>query len=312
MKRVLCLALLLLPLFLSGCILNTILDDVVNGAPRAVVDASPSEGAAPLYVSLDAHYSHDDGTIVEYRWDFGDPGETGSKLGSACTHTYDSPGTYLVKLTVTDNEGSIDSQQVAIVVTNAPPVAAASVSNATPYPADEVVFDASQSYDLNGSIVNYLWVFGDDATAEGQTVTHSYAEGGEYVVTLIVTDDEGDTGRDKLSITVQTGTSNCSGSTCGGSTTTPLAVIAGLPTCSGGTAGVPVTLDGTSSQAAVGKIVSYRWNFGDGSTGSGSIVSHTYTAGGRYLVSLTVTDEGGGVGTSYGNCSIGSATCGGG
>jgi len=67
-KRLLIIGLLLSPLFLSGCVLDTILSDVVNHPPTAVVDISPTTGPAPLTVSLDAHFSHDeDGSIISYR-----------------------------------------------------------------------------------------------------------------------------------------------------------------------------------------------------------------------------------------------------
>ena len=307
MIRRLCLVgLLLSPLFLSGCVLNTILDDIVNSAPRSVIDAKPTEGQAPLTVSLDAHYSRDeDGSIVEYRWELGDPSTTGSQLGSACTHTYAYPGTYLVKLSVTDNVGATDSQQVAIVVKYAPPIAQATVSNSTPYPGDTVTFDASDSYDVTGTIALYAWAFGDGATGDGVTVTHAYSQGGTYTARLTVTDNEGASSDTSLTVTVKTGTSNCGGDDCGGGTSTPFAVISGLPSgCTGAKAGYPVTLDGSYSIPAVGKIVSYVWDFGDGSTGSGEFVTHTYSVAYRYTVSLSVTDEGGGTGTSYGVCTV--------
>ncbi len=52
-----------------------------------------------------------------------------------------------------------------------------------------------------------------------------------------------------------------------------------------GVAGQPITLDGTASQ---GPIVEYRWEFGDGATGTGAVVSHTYLAPGTYTAVLTV------------------------
>lgn len=302
-RRICLVALLLSPLFLSGCVLNTILDDVVNSYPRSVIDAQPTEGTAPLTVTLDAHYSRDeDGFITEYRWELGDPASaTGSQLSSTCTHTYTDPGTYLVKLSVTDNEGATDSQQVAVVVENAPPVPQATVSNSTPYPGDTVTFDASASYDVTGSIASYAWAFGDGGTGDGVTVTHTYAKGGTYSATLTTTDNEGASSDTGLTVTVKTGSSNCDDDDCGDDAV-PIAVINGLRNgCSNyHTANVPVTFDGLSSRSEGGKIVSYAWDFGDGSTTTGPTVTHTYYSAGTYLVTLTVTDEAGGVGTSAG------------
>jgi PKD repeat protein len=52
-----------------------------------------------------------------------------------------------------------------------------------------------------------------------------------------------------------------------------------------------VTFDGSGSYDLDGRIVSYAWNFGDGSTGTGSPVQHQYALGGSYSVTLTVTDD---------------------
>jgi PKD repeat protein len=305
--------LFVLPTLLSGCVLNDILNDVVNREPRAVIDAKPAQGPAPLAVSLDAHYSHDeDGSILEYRWDLGDPADTGSKLESAISHEFRTPGTYIVKLTVTDNEGAMSDQQLAVVVTNPPPVAEATVNDASPHPGDEVQFDGSASYDTFGEIVGYLWEFGDGTTASTAKAPHVYKNGGPYVVTLTVTDNAGLTAQDTLSMNVQPGTSNCGGGTCGGSSVKPLAVITipkGYTSCSGGTIGVPLTFDGTASRPVTGSIVLYQWDFGDGTTASGSVVEHAYTRPWSYTVVLTVTDSTGAVGTARGNCSIGGSSC---
>ncbi len=51
------------------------------------------------------------------------------------------------------------------------------------------------------------------------------------------------------------------------------------------------TFDGSSSYDLDGVIVDYSWDFGDGGTGSGVVVSHSYTGFGNYTVVLTVTDS---------------------
>jgi PKD repeat protein len=53
------------------------------------------------------------------------------------------------------------------------------------------------------------------------------------------------------------------------------------------------TLDATASTDVDGTIASYAWTFGDGESGTGANVTHTYTAAGTYPVTLTVTDDGG-------------------
>jgi serine protease len=58
------------------------------------------------------------------------------------------------------------------------------------------------------------------------------------------------------------------------------------------------SFNGSGSSDSDGSIVSYVWNFGDGSTGTGSTASHTYAADGTYSVTLTVTDNAGANDTS--------------
>ena len=55
-----------------------------------------------------------------------------------------------------------------------------------------VSFDASASYDPDGTIVSYVWNFGDGTATTGVTAEHVYTSEGEYPVTLTVTDNDGD------------------------------------------------------------------------------------------------------------------------
>jgi PKD repeat protein len=59
-----------------------------------------------------------------------------------------------------------------------------------------ILFDGSGSYDsddIGEGIVSYEWSFGDGATGTGMTPQHTYTLPGTYIVTLTVTDGEGDT-----------------------------------------------------------------------------------------------------------------------
>ena len=60
-----------------------------------------------------------------------------------------------------------------------------------------------------------------------------------------------------------------------------------------GPAPLDVAFDASSSSDPEGPLASYAWNFGDGATGTGVTASHTYTAVGNYIATLTVTDAGG-------------------
>jgi len=68
----------------------------------------------------------------------------------------------------------------------------------------------------------------------------------------------------------------------------PTAVISGDATAKQKKA---TTFDGSGSSDPDGKIVSYAWNFGDGTTGSGAKVNHTFSKKGTFTVTLTVTDD---------------------
>lgn len=84
---------------------------------------------------------------------------------------------------------------LTLIATNIPigglPLASFTPSPSIPFVNETVTFDASASYDSDGTIVNYTWDFGDDTTGNGIIVNHTYAKAGVYTVTLTVADDEG-------------------------------------------------------------------------------------------------------------------------
>ena len=72
----------------------------------------------------------------------------------------------------------------------------------------------------------------------------------------------------------------------------PVSVIAATPL--EGEAPLNVAFDGATSYDPDGEIISYSWEFGDGSYGSGALADHTYGSAGTYTAKLTVTDNAGG------------------
>lgn len=73
----------------------------------------------------------------------------------------------------------------------APPTATFTVDLDNPMVGETVTFDASASFDPDGTIEKYQWAFGDGQEGDGETITHIYSSAGDYAVTLRVVDDHG-------------------------------------------------------------------------------------------------------------------------
>jgi PKD repeat protein len=253
------------------------LDPAPMNQPPTADSGGPYNGTEGMEVSFDGSASLDtDGNIVDYAWDFGD-GSNGS--GATISHTYQSSGTYTLTLTVTDDIGESDSDTTSVTIGAGNQAPSADPNG--PYTGSagvEMTFDATSSTDPDGSIISYDWDFGDGSSGTGVTTNHTYDTQGTYNLMLTVTDDAG--ASDSASTTVAIDPVNQA----------PVA-NAGAPYSAN--AGEELVFDGSGSTDSDGSIVSYAWDFGDGSTASGATPSHTYNMSGSYNVSLTVTDDGG-------------------
>jgi len=260
----------------SATIRNTASDTmqvVVNARP--IADAGPDLVAAPgETVTLQGNRSLDpDGDIAAYEWDFGD-GATAA--GAIARHAFDKPGTYAVQLTVRDDTGQDEAfdHAEATVFVNAPPVAEAGADVAAA-PGDEIAFSAAASFDSDGAIAGYRWDFSDLAEPmAGAEVTRTFASPGVYSAQLTVTDH--------------------SGASNGVAVDSLRIAINHQPVADAGprivTDATTITFDGTRSLDADGDPLTYAWDFGDGTTGTGAIVTHTYATGGTFPVVLAVDD----------------------
>ena len=227
---------------------------VIATEPPKPPVASFTANIVYLDVSVDGSASSDpDGTVVAWAWQFGDGAIA---TGVTATHSYAAAGTYTITLTVTDNDGltGVATQQVTAIEPPKPPVAAFTVT------ADylSVSVDGSGSSDPDGTVVAWAWDFGDGGAAAGVTATHVYAAAGTYLITLTVTDSQALTNSLSKSVTVV-------------ANTPPVAAFTYTVT------GQAVMFDASASTDDKG-IVSWSWDFGDGSTGSGQTVEHTFIA----------------------------------
>jgi PKD repeat protein len=254
-----------------------------SGNLPPVADAGgPYTGTVGEEIPFDGSGSRDlDGSIVAYSWDFGD-GTIGT--GEEAIHTYSEAGVYYATLTVTDDAGlnTSESTEAYIGLDALPPLADAG----GPYPGrvdDEITFNGSGSRDLDGSIVSYIWSFGDGTIGTGEEAIHIYSEAGPHPVTLWVIDDSSEWNSDGTVALIGNGN-------------LPPVANAGGPY--EGAVGEEITFNGSDSIDLDGNIVSYEWSFGDGNFGSGKTPRHAYSADDVYYVTLTVIDDTGAVDSS--------------
>ncbi len=197
-------------------------------------------------------------------WDFGD-GTTGT--GDTVSHTYNLPGTYLVKFDVTLPNGCIGSGFKLVTVTQ--PVGSFSF-NGTFYCDSQVVqFDA-----LTNNADSLFWDFGDGTILHTtlKTVYHSYNSPGVYIPSLQLQSLNGCVSYVPATDTVKVemlkaGFTHNLIKTCGNT-----------------------TLNVTDTSYSHFGIGTRRWDFGDGTIiNGGTSHSHSYAASGNYTVSLIIT-----------------------
>ncbi|WP_165917141.1 gliding motility-associated C-terminal domain-containing protein [Flaviaesturariibacter aridisoli] len=204
-----------------------------------------------------------------FQWNFGD-GNTLSTTGAGTvTHTFLTSGTYNVQLTAFN--GCTDTTMTLAINVFPKPTASFTADRFSACLGDSIHFTNNSS-----GATSYLWQFGDGNTSTLTAPAHAYTAPNTYNVKLIAY---------RL---------NAPGNVCSDSITVPVLVVASLPggiTLSDSVSScVPFTVTFTNPNlpAAV-----TTWNFGDGNSGTGSPVNHTYTQAGTYLATLTSIAPGG-------------------
>lgn len=183
-------------------------------------------------------------------------------------------------LKVVDNASVNDERHkvTQIVAVNDPPQAYAG-QPLTVCPGTKVMFDGTASSDRDGTLIRYIWDFGQGTQTEGQTATQVFNEPGLYQVKLSVSDDSGS--QCALAENVTSVRVNAP----------PLAVAGSDRTAWVGGAYDAILFDATQSQDPDQEPLTYEWDFGDGVIQTGAKVLHAYRQPGRYKVRLRVRDS---------------------
>ena len=182
-------------------------------------------------------------------------------------------------ITVTTAAGIATSASVLTVINNKAPKAQFSVFPPAGSRATEFELDGGNSSDTDGNVKSWRWDFADGSSASGKKVKHKFSNIGTFNVALTVTDNDEASSFATREIEVL-------------NDAPPVAVIKVRP----GTSGTTFTeyeFDGSDSYDPEGrKLVSFLWDFGDGSRKqNAAVVKHTFKKEGQYNVSLSVTDK---------------------
>jgi len=237
----------------------------VNEKPLA--DAGPDQMA---YVDETVDFSgagskDTDGYISSYEWDFGD-GDTAS--GVEVQHSYSETGSYTVTLTVEDDDGAKDTDSCLVTVTEIPTEMGVLIVNTEPVKGE--VFVDGESWGIAPQT----------KAVEAGTYPVSFGDVAGYITP------------EPMEAVVEIGlTTNIVGTYTEITEKQPPVADAGGPYyCDRYDI---ILLDGSGSQDPDGSIVSYEWDFGDGTTGTGVNPSHIYSSTGTFIITLTVTDDDG-------------------
>ncbi|WP_282088502.1 cellulase family glycosylhydrolase [Aquimarina algiphila] len=142
-----------------------------------------------------------------------------------------------------------------------------------------VQFDASASSDPDGDTLTFTWDFGDGDVATGSMISHLFTGVGQYQVTLTVSDGSlNDTYITTIDVV---------------DTTTPTVTADIAVDNTSGIAPATINFDASGSTSSDGTVLAYSWDFGDGTTGTGTTIAHEYSIAGNYRITLTASNASG-------------------
>lgn len=253
----------------DGCANTNQVGSINVSQPSAQFTVDRLSGCPPLQVN----FSSAGAINLNYQWDFGDSQTSNVPSPS---HSYQSPGTYQVTLTVTDPSGCSNTWLLPsqIQVSNG-------VNNFSPAPPVIACAPFSVNFSDNSpGAINWNWDFGDGYSSSQQNPVHTYTAAGTYQVGL----------------QTQSGGNGCSQNVFPYATY----IIKGGEADFTSTQTICPPYTSTFTDLSV-NAVSWLWEFGDGSTSTLQNPVHIYPQPGNYNVSLTITTADGCVYTKFQN-----------
>lgn len=240
----------------------------VNGPTAAFKNTIPGTCLNTLVSFTDSSYTDGIHPIQQWIWKYGD-GKSDVYTTPPFQHSYTAPGIYTLSLKVIDSKGCSDSITRVNYLIVSKPVALFSSADTFKCPGKPIKFINRST----GTGLTYLWDFGDETTSALLNPSHTYANVGNYAISLSVKDQYGCTDKiikpnfirivvPKADFLMSDSASNCP----------PLVVV--------------FTNKSTN-------IVGRSWNFGDGTTSELDNPTHFYTNPGIYDVVLTGIGPGG-------------------
>lgn len=214
-------------------------------------------------------------------WYFGDNTTSSAQHPS---HSYQSPGTYSVKLVMITDKGCMDSVQKTVTVDPVPAVAFTINDTDQCYSGNSFSFTNQSS--ISSGTLSYQWNFGDNSTSSMTNPAHSYSAPGTYSVKLIAQSGEGCI--DSFIKTVIVYPSPVSGFS-----------INNNSQCLTGNSFSFTNTSNISSGS-----ISYLWKFGDDSVSTALHPTHTYQNAGTYWVKLIATSDKGCIDSTLASVSV--------
>lgn len=231
---------------------------VADDKPVANFSATPRDVCAKFDVNF---LDQSTGNITQWLWDFGDGG---SSTAQNPAHHYQDTGFFTIRLIVWNNNCP-DTLALTDYVHISPPIAAFNSSFDCATPKTFTFTDASIGPD------EWHWDFGDGMTSTTQHNVHTFSDTGTYIIQLVVINfltGCDDTFTQTIRIVDEDANFNATDTVICRNTSTTFSATGNTP----------------------GTISTYEWDFGDGQTDTGAVITHTYINAGLYTVQLIITD----------------------